>query len=245
MSIRVNRKDFVIPRCTAACPAGVDVPRYIRAVRDGLYDEAVAVLREKLPLPTVCADACFAPCEDVCAYKQFGDPIAIRALKRAAVDNGADSWLKHKRRSSLTGKKVAIVGAGPAGLTAAYYLATLGHRVTIMDGFPEPGGMMRYGIPKYRVPAERLAGDLRVIFDLGVVFKGNTLVGRDTTIDQIKNEHDAIFVAAGASSSTRIPLEGRDKEGVLWGWEFARRSSRKRRASGRQGCGSRRWQRGH
>ena len=84
----VQREDFIVPRCTDACPAGVDVPRYIRAVRDRNFDEAVAVLREKLPLPTVCADACFAPCEDVCAYRQFGDPIAIRAIKRAAVDQG-------------------------------------------------------------------------------------------------------------------------------------------------------------
>jgi NADPH-dependent glutamate synthase beta subunit-like oxidoreductase/NAD-dependent dihydropyrimidine dehydrogenase PreA subunit len=222
MSIRVSRNDFVVPRCTAACPAGVDVPRYIRAVRDGRYDEAVAVLREKLPLPTVCADACFAPCEDVCAYKQFGDSIAIRALKRAAVDKGADSWTKNKRVTSPTGKKVAIVGAGPAGLTAAYYLASLGHQVTVIDGFPEPGGMMRYGIPKYRLPAERLDKDVKVILDLGVIFKGNTFVGRDTTIDQVKNEHDAIFIATGAAASTRIPLEGREKEGVLWGWEFLR-----------------------
>ena len=83
------RSEFIVPRCTDACPAGVDVPRYIRAVKDGKYDEAVSVLREKLPLPTVCADACFAPCEEVCAYRQFGDPIAIRAIKRAAVDKGA------------------------------------------------------------------------------------------------------------------------------------------------------------
>ena len=95
---RVNRKDFIVPRCTNACPAGVDVPRYIRAVRDGAYDQAVAVLREKIPFPTVCADACFAPCEDVCAYKQFGDPIAIRAIKRAAVDKGGDGWKKRKKQ---------------------------------------------------------------------------------------------------------------------------------------------------
>ncbi len=222
MSIRVSRKDFIVPRCTAACPAGVDVPRYIRAVRDGLYDEAVAVLREKLPLPTVCADACFAPCEDVCAYRQFGDPIAIRALKRAAMDNGGDSWKHNLKNIGHTGKKVAVVGAGPSGLTAAYYLAILGHHVTVIDGFPEPGGMMRYGIPRYRVPEARLERDVKVILDLGVEFQGNTLVGRDTTLDQLRTEHDAIFVAAGAASSAKIPLEGSDKEGVLWGWEFLR-----------------------
>lgn len=222
MSIRVSRKDFVVPRCTAACPAEVDVPRYIRAVKDGLYDEAVAVLREKLPLPTVCADACFAPCEDMCAYRQFGDPVAIRALKRAAMDGGGDAWKRNKKMIAFTGKKVAVIGAGPSGLTAAYYLATLGHRVTIFDGFPKPGGMMRYGIPRYRMSEDRLDRDLKAIFDLGVDFQGNTLVGQDITLDKIKQEHDAVFIAAGAPSSAKIPLEGSDKEGVLWGWEFLR-----------------------
>ena len=93
----IERKHFIVPRCTEACPAGVDVPRYIRAVKEHKYGEAVAVLREKLPLPTVCADACFAPCEEVCAYKQFGDPIAIRAIKRAAVDKGGNTWKKRKK----------------------------------------------------------------------------------------------------------------------------------------------------
>jgi formate dehydrogenase beta subunit len=125
------RSDFIVPRCTDACPAGVDVPRYIRAVKDGKYDEAVSVLREKLPLPTVCADACFAPCEEVCAYKQFGDPIAIRAIKRAAVDKGGDAWKSAKKIAAKSGKKAAVVGAGPAGLTVAYYLAGKGH-----DGDP-------------------------------------------------------------------------------------------------------------
>ncbi len=222
MSMRVSRENFVVPPCTAACPAGVDVPRYIRAVRDGLYDEAVAVLREHLPLPTICADACFAPCENACAYKQYGDPIAIRALKRAAVDKGNDSWSKNKRRDASTGKKVAIIGAGPAGLSAAYYLATLGHKAIIMDVFPEPGGTMRYGIPRYRLPEERLNKDIKAVLDLGVEFRGNTQVGETVSFDQLKKDFDAVFVASGANSSVRIPLQGADKEGVLWGWEFLR-----------------------
>lgn len=222
MDVRVPRKDFVVPRCSGACPAGVDVPRYIRAVRDGKYDEAVAVLRERIPFPTVCADACFAPCEDVCAYKQIGDPIAIRALKRAAVDHGGDAWKKNRRVAEKTGKKVAIVGAGPAGLTAAYYLATLGHEVTVFDAFPEPGGAMRYGIPRYRLPRARLDKDVKEILELGVTFRGNTEVGKDITLDQLEKDFDSVFVATGASSSARIPLEGADKEGVLWGWEFLR-----------------------
>jgi formate dehydrogenase beta subunit len=219
---RVQRKEFVVPRCTDACPAGVDVPRYIRAVRDGKYDEAVAVLREKLPLPTVCADACFAPCEEVCAYKQFGDPIAIRAIKRAAVDRGKDTWKKKKKVAAKTGRKVAVVGAGPAGLTAAYYLASKGHEVTLFDAFPKPGGTLRYGIPNYRLPEERLEKDIETILDQGVLFKGNTLVGKDIPLSRLKKDYDAIFLAGGANGSAMIPLKGAEKKGVYWGWDFLR-----------------------
>jgi len=214
------RSEFIVPRCTDACPAGVDVPRYIRAVKNGQYDEAVSVLREKLPLPTVCADACFAPCEDVCAYKQFGDPIAIRAIKRAAVDKGGDAWKSAKKVAAETGKKAAVVGAGPAGLAAAYYLATKGHDVTLFDAFPKPGGAMRYGIPNYRLPEERLDKDINDILELGITFKGETVIGKDVTLDDLKKDFDAVFLASGANGSTRIPVEGSDKEGVLWGWDF-------------------------
>jgi len=219
---RFERKDFIIPRCTDACPAGVDVPRYIRAVKAHDYDEAVAVLREKLPLPTVCADACFAPCEDVCAYKQFGDPIAIRAIKRAAVDKGGDVWKKRKKVAKKTGKKIAIVGAGPGGLTAAYYLAGKGHQVTIYDTFPKPGGTMRYGIPEYRLPEKRLDKDISDILEWGITFQGSTTIGKDVSLGQLKEEFDAVFVVSGANGSARIPLEGAEKKGVLWGWDFLR-----------------------
>jgi formate dehydrogenase (NADP+) beta subunit len=218
----VQREDFIVPRCTDACPAGVDVPRYIRAVRDGNFDEALAVLREKLPLPAVCADACFAPCEDVCAYKQFGDPIAVRAIKRAAVDKGKDTWKKKKMMAKKTGKKVAVVGAGPAGLTAAYYLATKGHEVTLFDAFPKPGGMLRYGIPEYRLPEKRLDKDIKAIMQWGLKFKGNTTIGKDITMEQLKRDYDALFLAGGANGSLKIPLSGADKRGVLWGWDFLR-----------------------
>src|ERR1044072_3367808 len=106
-SCRVSRTDFILPRCTKACPAGIDVPRYIRAVKAGCYDEALAVVREKIPFPTVGADACCATGEEACAYRQYGEPIAIRALKRAAVDKGGDSWLEKKKKAPDTGKKVA------------------------------------------------------------------------------------------------------------------------------------------
>ena len=221
-SCRVSRKDFIVPRCTNACPAGVDVPRYIRAVRDGKYDQAVAILREKIPFPTVCADACFAPCEDVCAYKQYGDPIAIRAIKRAAVDKGGEGWKKGKKNPAKSGKKVAVVGAGPAGMTAAYYLNAKGHEVTLFDAFPKPGGMMRYGIPRYRLTDERLDQDANVILEQGVTFRGETVVGKDISLADLKKQFDAVFISSGANSSARIPIEGSDRKGVLWGWEFLR-----------------------
>jgi len=219
---RVERKEFVVPRCTDACPAGVNVPRYVRAVKEKRYDDAVAVLREKLPLPTVCADACFAPCEEVCAYQQFGDPIAIRAIKRTAMDRGGEGWKAKKAVAEDTGKSVAIVGAGPAGLTAAYYLRSKGHQVTLFDAFPKPGGTMRYGIPDYRLPEERLDRDIQDILDLGIPFKGETKIGKDVTLEDLKNEYDALFLATGANGSIQIPLEGADKKGVLWGWDFLR-----------------------
>ncbi|MCP4667622.1 MAG: FAD-dependent oxidoreductase, partial [Deltaproteobacteria bacterium] len=179
-------------------------------------------MREKLPLPTVCADACFAPCEEVCAYKQFGDPIAIRAIKRAAVDHGGDAWKGRKKQVNKTGKKVAVIGAGPAGLTAAYYVAGKGHDVTIFDAFPRPGGAMRYGIPNYRLPEERMDKDINDILEMGVTFKGNTTVGKEIGLDRLKNDFDAVFIASGANGSARIPLEGSEKKGVMWGLDFLR-----------------------
>jgi NADPH-dependent glutamate synthase beta subunit-like oxidoreductase/NAD-dependent dihydropyrimidine dehydrogenase PreA subunit len=217
---RVPARKLVIPPCTKACPAGVDVPRYIRAVGEGRYDDAVAIVRERLPLPTVCSDACFAPCEDVCAYKQFGDPVAIRALRRAAVDRAGQAWKQAKSAPTASGKRAAIVGAGPAGLTAAYYLVTKGHEVTLFDVFPKPGGTLRYGIPDYRMPGARLDQDIDDILELGVQFKGDTAIGKDISLAQLREDYDALFLATGANGSAKITLPGCGREGVLWGWEF-------------------------
>ena len=144
---RVPRKDFIVARCTRSCPAGVDVPRYIRACGWG-NSTRLSVSSEKRSRSRSFALTLFCPCEDACAYRQFGDPIAIRALKRVAVDRAGDKWKKFKKQSPATNKKVAVIGAGPTGLTGVY-IATLGHQVTLLDEFPKPGGMMRYGIPKY------------------------------------------------------------------------------------------------
>jgi NADPH-dependent glutamate synthase beta subunit-like oxidoreductase len=215
-------KNMVVAPCQEACPVGIDVPRYIRAVKNQKYEEAVSIIRERIPFPVVCSDACFAPCEDLCAYKQFGDPIAIRAIKRAAIDKGGGAWKKKKKIADKTNKTVAVVGAGPTGLTSAYYLASQGHEVTVFDAFPKPGGMLRYGIPKYRLPEERLDKDINDILQWGIAFKSNTVIGKDMTMAKLKKGFDAIFLASGANGSAKIPLEGSEKKGVLWGWDFLR-----------------------
>src|SRR5512142_562240 len=216
----VKRQELIVPPCKDACPAGVDAARYVREIKLGRPDQALAVIRQRIPFPAVCANACFAPCEDACAYKQFGDPIAIRALKRAAVDRGGNAGKRRKRTTAKTGRKVAIVGAGPAGLTAAYYLASLGHEATLFDSHPEPGGTMRYGIPDFRLPKAQLAREIKDILDMGVIFRGGVTIGREITLGELKEAYDAVFVACGATKSVDVPLEGRDKKGVWSGWQL-------------------------
>ncbi|MFC1860724.1 FAD-dependent oxidoreductase [Chloroflexota bacterium] len=220
--MKVNREDFTVPPCIEACPVGLDIPRYIRYIKAGNYDEALAVIRERLPFPIVCADACLAPCEDVCSYRQFGDPIAIRALKRVAVDHGSNSWRSNLKLAPKTDKKIAIVGTGPAGLTAAYYLGILGHSITLYDSLPNPGGIMRYGIPRYRISEERLDKDINEIFDIGVKFKSDITIGKDISLIALIQENDAVFLATGANKSANIGIEGIDKPGVLWALELLR-----------------------
>ncbi len=216
----VKSRDLIVPPCRNACPAGVDAARYIREIKRGRPDQALAVIRERIPFPAVCANACFAPCEDACAYRQFGDPIAIRALKRVAVEQGGDRVKRKKRPAAATGRRVAIVGAGPAGLTAAYYLARLGHKATLFDSQPEPGGTMRYGIPDFRLPKDQLAREIAVILAAGVEFRGGVTIGRDVALAELKRDYDALFIACGATRDVEFALEGRQKRGVWSGWQL-------------------------
>jgi NADPH-dependent glutamate synthase beta subunit-like oxidoreductase len=217
---RIPRSRLKVAPCQAACPAGVDVPRYIRFIRKGQFDDALAVNHERIPLPDVCGHACFNPCEKKCAMNQFGEPIAIRMLKRTAVEMSEERrWRKRKKAAAPTGKKVAVVGAGPAGLTAAYYLASLGHGVILFDENPEAGGTMRYGIPRYRLPEEALANNLQKILE-GVDFKGGASLGKDLTIEELRKDHDAVLVSVGTTESRKLDLEGTERKGVLWGLEF-------------------------
>ncbi|MDO8341487.1 MAG: FAD-dependent oxidoreductase, partial [Candidatus Woesebacteria bacterium] len=164
------RRDDAVP-CHAACPAGIDVPRYVQLAAEGKYSEAIAVVREKLPFPGILGRACFAMCESACLRGQLDDPLSIRGLKRMADDNDTGLWRQYSKQLPPTGKRAAIIGAGPAGLTAAWYLAKKGHAVTVFDAHPAGGGTARYGIPSYRVPTDVVEREVAEVEKLGVNFE--------------------------------------------------------------------------
>jgi len=202
----------VPPPCRSACPAGVDAPRYIRLISEGKFTEAVAVVREKVPFPAVLGHVCAHPCEAECRRGTIDEPIAIRVLKRFAFENDDGLWKKNSKVASATGKRVAVVGSGPAGLTAGYYLAKLGHSVTIFEALPEPGGMMRFGIPEYRLPRDILNAEIKEIENVGVEIKTNTRV--DSPESLLKQGYSAVFLAIGAHQCIRMGVEGEDSPGV-------------------------------
>ncbi len=205
-------KGLVTAPCSHTCPAGVDVPRYVRFIAEGKFAEAVAVIREKIPFPSVCGHICVHPCETRCQRGLLDEAIDIRVLKRFATEHDTGLWKLNSRVAPATGKRVAIIGSGPAGLTAAYYLAKLGHSVTVFEALPEPGGMMRVGIPDYRLPKEVLKAEIEEIKGIGVDIRTNTKV--DSPERLFKQGYNAIFLAIGAHQGTRIGVEGEDSPQV-------------------------------
>lgn len=217
-----TKSDVIVP-CRAACPAHTDVPRYIRFVREGKYDEAAAVIREKVPFPKVLGYICTHACELDCKRQYVNEPVSIRNIKRFAAE--ADTgifWRGKGKQLPDTGKKVCVVGAGPAGMTAAYYLRKQGHDVTIKEALPEAGGMLRYGIPEYRLPRKIVEEEFQVILDTGVKAEFNCRVGRP---EDLLKEFDAVLMAIGTHCGVRLPLEGNDLPGVLINTEFLRKAS--------------------
>jgi formate dehydrogenase alpha subunit len=208
--------------CHKACPAGIDIPRYIRLIARGRPSASLAVIREKVPFPAVLGRVCAAPCQRECRRGlDVDDTLKIRILKRFAADNGDDSWKKQAKFLPSTGKSAAVVGAGPAGLTCAYYLAKLGHKVTIFEALPEAGGMMRVGIPEYRLPRNILSDEIREIEKAGVEIKLNA---RIESVDSLfKQGYQAIFLGIGAHKEMKLGVEGEDLAGVIGCVEFLRR----------------------
>jgi NADH-quinone oxidoreductase subunit F len=199
--------------CSHICPAGVDAPRYIRFIAQGKPAEAVAVIREKIPFPSVCGYVCVHPCEAKCRRGLLDEAIGIRVLKRFAADHDTGLWKQSSRVAPASGKRVAIVGSGPAGLTAAYYLAKLGHKITVFEALAEAGGMMRVGIPDYRLPKDILKAEIKEIEDLGVDIKTNTSV--DSLDELFEEGYNAVFLATGAHQGMKIGVKGEKSPGVL------------------------------
>jgi formate dehydrogenase major subunit len=207
--------------CVLGCPAHVDVQGYIALAARGQYAEAAALIRLTNPLPAVCGRVCVRKCEAVCRRKLVDDAVAINDLKRFITDS-ADAYESWPERAKPTGKKVAIVGAGPAGLTAAYFMGLAGHECTIYEMMPEPGGMLRYAIPSYRLPRDILAKEINYIKTrAGVRIECNTKFGEDIELAELRENFDAVFLAMGAlgSNPMRVPGE-EDTEGVLKGLDF-------------------------
>ena len=209
--------------CHLNCPARTDIQGYVKQIALGNDKEAVRIIKEKIPLPASIGRVCPHPCEEKCRRQLVEQPLSIAYLKAFAADNDLASKDPFKPAvAKATGKKVAIVGGGPAGLSAAYQLAVKGHAVTVLDMMPEMGGMLRYGIPEYRLPKAVLAAEVAAIAALGVELKNNVKVGKDVTLESLQADYDAVLVAVGAWKSTSIGCEGDKLAGVLGGIDVLR-----------------------
>ena len=198
--------------CVALCPAGVDIPGYIALVREGRSADAVRLIRKDNPFPTACALICEHPCEARCRRNMLDDSVNIRGIKRYAVDHCG--VVPPPACAPSTGKRVAIVGGGPSGLTAAYYLQLMGHQCDVYELRGKLGGMLRYGIPSYRFPRERLQEDIDCVLATGCRIHYNTKIGDDVTVDQLRREFDAVYVAIGAQTDKKVGIEGENSENV-------------------------------
>lgn len=206
--------------CVEHCPAGVDVPGYVALVREGRCEDAVRLIRKDNPFPTVCALICEHPCEARCRRNMLDASINIRGLKRYAVDNAGK--VPVPERMPLTGRKVAVIGGGPTGLTAAYYLSLMGHQVKVFEKREKPGGMLRYGIPNYRLPRERLQEDIDAILSAGVELETGFDVANEEEINRLRAEYDAIYIGIGAHIHKEIGIEGEYSRGVVSAVEMLR-----------------------
>lgn len=206
--------------CVSQCPAGVDVPGYIALIAAGRNEDAVRLIRKDNPMPAACAYICEHPCEARCRRNIIDYAVNIRALKRYAVDNAGD--VPVPECAPATGKKVAVIGGGPGGLSAAYYLSLMGHSVTIYEQRKKLGGMLRYGIPNYRLPRTVLDKEIESILSTGITVHTETSVGKHLSILDLKKDYDAVYIAVGAQIDKKIGIEGENSEGVMSAVELLR-----------------------
>ena len=208
--------------CVLNCPASVNAQGYVQAIARGDDKEAVRIIKERLPMPACIGRVCPHPCEDGCRRQMVEESISIAYLKYFAADRVIQAGGYLPPKAAATGKRVGIIGGGPGGLTAAYYLSLKGHRVTVVDAMPQMGGMLRYGIPEYRLPKRVLDEEVAEIASLGVEMKNNFRIGRDVTFEEFKNSYDAVVLAIGAWESMPIGCPGEELDGVMGGIDFLR-----------------------
>ena len=218
----IEKRDTLIP-CSAECPAHADVPRYVRLVKEGRYDEATAVIHERIPFPECLGRVCAHTCEGQCRRGQVNEPVSIRNIKRYAAEHTNNTlWKTNQKKLPDTGKKVCVVGGGPAGMTAAFYLAKQGHRVTLKEAYPTLGGQMAYGIPSYRLPRDVIAREAAYVTEVGVRVECNCRVTKPA---DLLGEYDAVLVAVGTHEGNRLKMPGNELKGVLLCSDFLRRAA--------------------
>ena len=209
--------------CSLNCPAGTDCQGYVKLIAEGKFREAVELVKDRVPLPASIGRVCPHPCETACRRKLVEEPISIAFLKSFAADEDLKSGNKFMPEvKKASGKTVAVIGGGPAGLTAAYFLAVKGHKVKIYDAMPKMGGMLRYGIPQYRLPKEVLDKEIAIIEKLGVKMINGVKLGKDFTVASLKAQNDAVIVAVGAWKSSSMRTPGEELDGIYGGIDFLR-----------------------
>lgn len=215
----VEKRDTLVP-CQSTCPVHTDIPRYVRFAKNGMYAEATAVIHEKLPFPECLGRVCTHACEKECRRGQVNEPVSIRNVKRYVAEHTDNTlWKQNVKRLPATGKKVCVVGGGPAGLTAAYYLAKQGHETVLKEAYPQLGGQMHYGIPSYRLPRDVVEREADYLKEVGVKIETNCRVENPTAL---LKEYDAVLVAIGTHQGVRLPMPGNNLEGTLLNSDFLR-----------------------
>ena len=217
---------FMTAPCQEACPAGINIPQFLTFANEGLYGEALLTILKESPFPGICGRVCFHPCELSCNRAQYDESVSIHAMERYVSDATSNEMIELLPSAAGNSNKVAVVGAGPAGLSCAYFLSLLGHHVTIFEARKEPGGVMRWGIPEYRLPKSILKREIQRILSLPIEMRTGIKIGRDIPFDEL-SRFDAIFLSPGAGISAPLSIQG-EKLGQAWkGGEFLERINSK------------------